>query len=282
MPGYRLLNPSLIFFLIKPLVTREKVNGPSSIYEVVIPHLKCLSSESTVSPDDVHGPFQTPQRAGTCYFRSINATVKFISHKIFKLERGVVKRLMLSLRCSYLDCAIEQLNGINSAANPSGPNLEKPKDLSAFPLLDGDAFMIKLGAQLTVRAAGKAILRSHIDQTSLSIVEQRVQNLLEALSAAAVRLGTPSASSGGGAPLPPLLRWTAGDLTLPGAAKATLWPRFDLLANLGRKDVEAFVGITTSSPAELFTNLLPYEPKSFRWRFADVEAALVLANKQVT
>ena len=37
--GYRLLDPSLIFFMMKPMMHPESINGARSVYEVILMHL---------------------------------------------------------------------------------------------------------------------------------------------------------------------------------------------------------------------------------------------------
>lgn len=268
---------------------------------------------STPDSDELnHGPLQTPQRAGTCYFRSINATLKFISRKIFHWDVAKTKRLMLTLRCAYLKAAEKQLNDIPGTASPPRATtalvMGTPlvEELQAPDIIDADAYFIRLGAQQTTRAAAKAVLRGHIKSPSVDRVVATVDSLLHALHQAANRVGFPEIASGQ-IPLPPKLGWTAKNALIsdPEHIKdATLWPHFNLLATLGRMDTEVFAGSAAALRSNMFINLIAYKPGSktnteqlpssstaamqdFRsedtcWTFEDVEAALALANEQVS
>ena len=164
----------------------DNIHGPRSVYEVVLMHLAGDRLNDCLKPapegdDHHHGPLQTPQRAGTCYFRSINACIKYVARRIFHWDVSKTKRLMLALRCSYLLAAEKHLSTISpdtptltvvpvradasdvdSISRRCGPDLLEV--LTAPELIDADVHMIRLGAQQTIRAAGKAVLRGHIDE----------------------------------------------------------------------------------------------------------------------
>lgn len=278
--GYRLLDPSLIFFLLKQNLSSQSYHGPRSIYDVVVMHLAGERLDDHDAPDggDMPAPLKSVQKSGTCYFRGLNASVKFICENIFGWNLQKTKRLMLALRCAYLVAAEDQLTEECVRLQTEQQRSLPFNSLKSPALLDSDVNLINLGLQQTARAVGKAVLRNHVDQSCLLLVEKVAESLRERM-AKYLELSDRLGSSN----MPGTLNWAVADAHLNTSNDRSLlkWPHFELISSIGSVDTEPFAGVSVSTNPDLFADFMPQVPSGPLWTFEDVELALKRAVKQV-
>jgi len=279
--GYRLLDPSLIFFLLKQNLSSESFHGPRSIYDIVVMHLSGERLDDHDAPDggDTPAPLKSIQKSGTCYFRGLNASVKFICEHIFGWDLQKTKRLMLALRCSYLVAAEGQLAEECARLQIERQESVQFSGLKSSPLLDSDVNLINLGLQQTARAVGKAVLRNHVDKSCLLLVE-KVSDALHERVGKCLELSNRLGSS----TLPCTLNWTPADAHLKTSKDRSVlkWPHFDLISTIGSVNTEPFAGVSVSTNPDLFADFIPLVPSNPRWTFESVESALKRAVKQIS
>jgi|TARA_B100000795_G_scaffold66414_1_gene45477 hypothetical protein len=143
----RILDPNAwyLFFHIK--VTNKKENVPAMIYDVFLPFLNDGAIGEAVDRDfDTSGWWETPQLAGTCYYRCILTTFRYLLKKD-NFTQTQQKQLFVHIRASFLDKILLELN----------------TELGQTNFRVSDQKMIDLGCSQTLNAAMKLSKREGID-----------------------------------------------------------------------------------------------------------------------
>ena len=274
IPGFRLLDPSVLFLLLHLQAVPAAGNQPPVLYEVILPYLSGDAPHAAAALAAAAGRlggFASPQRAGFCFARCVFAAVRYIADRVWGWSRPAVKRLMLAHRLAWFVPAARELGAATSAALRGAASAAPSDDAGdgsvAAPAFSDFAFAL-LAARQTARAAVKAAARGHLSHEALRSVEASLAAELRGLETASELLGlcVPGLDRGQAAAdpaeqllraaaqrmriLPPSLRWSAAasaaDVLVTAERKR--WPRFDLLARLASPDDAASEAAFAGAP----------------------------------
>jgi hypothetical protein len=84
------------------------------VYEVVLPHFAGSSNIYQAVEDQAKAKlcsdFETVQRSGTCYYKSVLAAIRYLGDKMVGLSKVQRKQLMCALRFNYLKLVDDELD----------------------------------------------------------------------------------------------------------------------------------------------------------------------------
>jgi len=120
--------------------------------------------------NDVVADWTTPQRAGTCYYRSVLMTLRYLL-RLRGHCRGDVKLVTLGLRRQFMAQVATDL-----------------RDHPDVPLRESDRTLIAMGCKQTAHAALKARANNRVSDTQLTAIRRELDNVL-LLREAHVRMG---------------------------------------------------------------------------------------------
>jgi hypothetical protein len=146
VPRHRLVEKALWYMLFKMKVTSDSSHGPEMLYEVLLPHLCGNLVYSHVSQHlEQNGHWETIQRSGTCFMRSILTCLRFLL-KRDGFSHIQQKQLFVGLRRAFLDIVAANLGG-GKRLGPDSANLINESDLK----------LIEVACNQTARAASKLV-----------------------------------------------------------------------------------------------------------------------------
>lgn len=239
VPGWRLLDPSFMYMLLRLRAAAPASNGPPVLYEALLMHLAGddpVAAARDAAATGREGAWETPQRAGFCFVRCVLTAVRYVTARVLGWPARSVKLTMLAQRLAVLRQASAELR----AGAPATPS---------------DLGFLLLAAQQSSRALGKAGLRKHVSEAEFAAGNLCVRALLAQLRGIATAAGiivaglppAPLSSVGGlvalparGDHLPPLLGMRVADDVL--VTGASLWPGLDLAAATGHAGVAHWLG----------------------------------------
>lgn len=278
VPGWRLLDPSFLFALLRLAVIPQKTNGPGAVYSVLLPYL--ANDDPAAALDAARaaerlGEWETPQRSGFCFMRCVLSSVRYAARRALRWPGAAVKRLMLVNRLCFLDAARQQLAqaaAIAAAAASAGDAMHHSLgsgaaggagamvlqsyagSTAALPLpappVSSDLTLVALAVKQAARAAAKAAVRSHIGEPGFAVADAciRAAQAQVLATAAALHLDAAGLPGSQASPddLPPALSLTAADAIVP--ADASAWPGWEMAARAGCWDASTF-GAKTAAAA---------------------------------
>jgi len=105
--------------LAKIELIRREENSAESLYEVILPHLAGAPLRDATRNVSNHGPFESVQRAGTCFFRCILTATRYVLSEVCGWSPIAVKHLFAAIRMTFLDLVAQHLRcvisrGLNS------------------------------------------------------------------------------------------------------------------------------------------------------------------------
>ncbi len=252
VPGWRLLDASFIFMLLRLPALCDASNGPGVVYETLLTHLAGDAPLAAVAAADAAGrtgPWASPQRAGFCFSRAVFAALRYVAPTVWGWDAAPVKRLMLVHRLAWLTPATVELERAARDVAAGAPDLDRPTS--------SDLAFALLAARQCARAACKALVRQHLSDAGFGAADAIIRAGLARVWTAASVLGVcvpglegageSSADHGEQSPLrscaPPALEWSVqhdcgggggGSSSMLLDRVVGLWPRWELVARLAR------------------------------------------------
>lgn len=105
----RVTSPDVWFMILRLKLHPSKHNEPKLFYEVILPHLAGVSVHEIVEQDmDACGHWETPQRAGTCFYRCTLSAIRYLMKKD-GFNQKQQKLLFYFVRKAYLAATEKQL-----------------------------------------------------------------------------------------------------------------------------------------------------------------------------
>ena len=101
IPRARLLDEAVLYTIFKMQTTNSDDNKLEILYEVVLPHLARVRLSDGIAQEDPYAEWETPQRAGVCYYRCILTTIRYLMRRQ-GLSQGHVKQFLHALRRGFL------------------------------------------------------------------------------------------------------------------------------------------------------------------------------------
>ena len=145
VPRHRLIEKSLWYMLFKMKVTSDASHGPEMLYEVLLPHLCGNLVYTAVSEHlEENGHWETIQRSGTCFMRSILTCLRFLL-KRDGFSHIQQKQLFVALRIGFLDLVAADLD--RKRLGPDSANLINESDIK----------LIEVACNQSARAATKLV-----------------------------------------------------------------------------------------------------------------------------
>jgi hypothetical protein len=158
IPPERALEPSLWYMFFRQKVTRNVENSPEMLYEVMLPFLRGAGAYQDAVDRDIatSGHWESIQRAGTCYFRCILCTMRYLMKNdgFSPLQQ---KQLFVQIRAGFMDQVERDLeSGLGEGGGGGADHDDSPMAFAVRrDFRDSDARMIKMGAHQTLFAALK-------------------------------------------------------------------------------------------------------------------------------
>lgn len=253
VPGWRLLDPSFLFMLLRLLASESHGSGPPVVYEALLMHLAGddpLAAAADAAAAGREGPWETPQRAGFCFVRCILSALRYVAHCALRWPPGACKRALLAQRLAVLRTASDELR-------------------SGVVATRSDLAFLRLAAQQCGRAIGKAALRGHVGDAEFGVGESLIHALLSQLH---------DRDAGPCAPRPPLhgVR-SVSDILVCGTDAGVLWSGLDLVSSLGSVSSPRWLGPSLPMPMTDYSaislslpNSVPQRRADGRWSFQAV------------
>eukprot|EP00466_Bigelowiella_natans_P015194 jgi/Bigna1/85176/estExt_fgenesh1_pg.C_20373 len=175
----RFLDPAIWFLFWKLRLTHKKENDSEQMYEVLLPHLAngpLAQAVEAADKDDLCGEYETIQRSGTCYYRCILSTLRFLMKRDGFNEKQR-KQFLFQIRCAYLDRVLADLKAMKDQQCADG----KDSSTSSGLLEDSDVRMINVACRQTAMAALKELKRGSLDAKGLQVVRTQVKTVQETI-----------------------------------------------------------------------------------------------------
>lgn len=132
IPRHRLIEESFWYMLFKMKVISDSSHGPEMLYEVLLPHLCGNLVYTAVSKKlERNGHWETIQRSGTCFMRSILTSLRFMM-KRDGFSRLQQKQLFVALRLAYVDIVSENLE--QKELGPQSSHLINESDIQLIEI----------------------------------------------------------------------------------------------------------------------------------------------------
>ena len=146
----------------------HKDHGDGLYYNAVLPFLigNSRALSTAWNHDDPYGRWETPQKAGTCFFRCVLCTLKYLLRR-YGLKEGNIKVFFHAVRQSFLSQAIADL---------------KDPVFTKKPLHHSQQKLIQLASKQTAYSAVKEGKAGRLDADSLKQVKamcEEVESLLK-------------------------------------------------------------------------------------------------------
>lgn len=221
----RMLDPSIWYLFFNIKVTGKKENVPAMIYDVVLPFLNNGQpiGESVDRDLDTSGWWESQQLAGTCYYRCILCSIRYLMKKD-GFTQTQQKQLFVHIRASFLDQIVKELETKEGVAD----------------LRTSDVKMINMGCSQTLYAAMKLSKREGIDGHGMLRLEQLVESIRDKVD------NTLKVDEVANELLP---------LGLENSAPLLPFPNFELIRTIGVEDPEIYAGGETEATPDLFVEL---------------------------
>ena len=144
-------------------------NDHHVIYDVLIPHLTGGTVASSLSTQDDACEYRTPQRAGTCYYKSVLECFRYNMRRQ-GLTKAQAKQVAFCIRREYVEMVWEDLVCLTS--------FQSKFHTLATPLHDpSDVRMLRLGTQQLCYAAIKESHKGRLTGDDLQDVMRLVQRI---------------------------------------------------------------------------------------------------------
>lgn len=165
----RLIDDGVLWLLLKLGDTPHDAHRPEVYYQVLLPFLAGKPLQLAIAPTmtDEASEWTSPQRAGTCFYKCILATIRYYLRR-HRLSQAQVKRVMCDLRREYLKEAHEQLSAITNADGEGMQQALRPADVP----------IIKLACKQTAHAAIKLHKKGMCNAQYVKETAQQVHDLL--------------------------------------------------------------------------------------------------------
>ena len=110
IPIERLAKEAFIYLLFRMQKIPHKDHGDGLYYNVVLPQLigNSRALSTAWNHDDPYGQWETPQKAGTCFFRCVLCTLKYLLRRD-GMKKDSIKLFFHAVRQSFLRQALEDL-----------------------------------------------------------------------------------------------------------------------------------------------------------------------------
>jgi hypothetical protein len=207
IPVDRLANEAFLYILFRLQAIANKSHNEGMYYQVVLPFL--IGAERALSTswnhDDPFGEWETPQKAGTCFFRCVLCTLKYLLRRQ-SVKNGKIKLFFHAIRQAFLLQALE--------------DLKDPK-LMERPIHHSQAKLVKLASTQTAYSAVKECQAGRLNSVELHKVKSLCEEVDSMLEQVAV---TPLSSP------QPLLK-SLGEDNGEGTAVIEFKPCFDKLVS---------------------------------------------------
>ena len=211
IPATRFLNPSVWYVFFRNRVVADDENGPQILYDVVLPYLGNDIVHFAVKKNESScGHWETIQRAGTCYMRSILCAFRYLM-KAEGFSQNQQKMYFYYIRKGYLS-AVES-------------DLSRPK----LRLDAADKKLIDLAVSQTGLAAVKLWRRGAITKQDLEILKSQTARITHLASTIIASNSNKERKS----------------MKLPSSARLLGFNNFDLLNET--RDCEIFAGGPTEA-----------------------------------
>lgn len=105
----RVSDPATLFMLFQLQATAKNSHHKYAFYGVILPYIAGGPVGEAIESSSKNGPFRTPQRSGTCYYRCVLATLKHLMVRNGFDERAQ-KEVTYCLRLRYMLVALRQLS----------------------------------------------------------------------------------------------------------------------------------------------------------------------------
>lgn len=160
-----LLDEGVLWLLLKLRHTPDADHRPAIYYEVLLPFLARKPLQQAIAPTmkDAASEWSTPQRAGTCFYKCILATIRYYLRR-HGFTQALVKRLTCDLRREYLHAVHAQLS-------------------AAAALRRHDVPLVRLACKQTAHAAMKLYKKSMCEEAYIKETAEQISTALGLLEA---------------------------------------------------------------------------------------------------
>ena len=162
IPKDKLLDEVVLYVLLRLRAHMNKLHTPAVVYEALVPYLTGDQTflEAFAAGErrhsDLQGDLETPQRAGTCYYRCVLSCMKYLL-KRKGVPKAAIKQLTYVVRQKYLE------------------GIERHLDV---PVLDESHHrLIQIACQQTALASWKERRAGRLDQQAMSLVKQLLERI---------------------------------------------------------------------------------------------------------
>jgi hypothetical protein len=204
IPWWRIEDDAFVYGILRPftreLMDRTNEDPATALYGLILPQLLPGGDweAALVHSDEagLHGDWETPQRAGTCYMRGLLVSVRYVLRRRYGWPVARVKALMAAVRVAYLSEAAAELRTLadtidagiaaaaglsaNSGAVASAAHIAAVTAAQVYEegstgddtyrlgeattaFTENDAMLVTLGARQTSRALAKLVCRGHVE-----------------------------------------------------------------------------------------------------------------------
>lgn len=168
IPIERLANQAYLYLLFRMQKFEHKDHGDGLYYNVVLPFLigKSRALSAAWNHDDQYGQWETPQKAGTCFFRCVLCTLKYLLRRS-GLDKSRIKVFFHAVRQSFLLQAIADLKNVAFVRKP---------------LHHSQVKLIQLASKQTAYSAVKEGKAGRLDTDTLKTVKamcEEIESLLD-------------------------------------------------------------------------------------------------------
>jgi hypothetical protein len=255
-----MLDPTAWYLLFRINRTRERGHFAKMVYNVFLPFLNGGPIDEAVNRFiDTSGWWESTQRSGTCYYRAVTCTIKYLmkSSGFSKLQS---KQMWVHIRAAYMDMVLEDFEKNNNITH----------------MQNSDVKMIQIGCSQTVRAALKftklykqaseeenvdfdAIQTGGLVRGSIGRIETLILSIQEKIA-----FFCPNQ--------------VCQNLNMQSSAPLLPFPHFELIMDLGEKETQQFVGSNIKSLPNSFVDLMP--SKILVTNMSDYQTVLKLCVSQ--
>jgi len=227
IPAKRFLDPAVWYIFFRQRVVCDDENGPTGLYDVLLPHLAGEILHFAVKKnEDKCGHWETIQRAGTCYMRSILCAFRYLM-KAEGFTQDQQKVYFYHIRKGYLAAVENDL-----------------KRVDLLRLEAADKKLIDLAVSQTGLAATKLWRRGAITKQDLEDLKSQVDSISQLCSSKVSEIDETKKAT----------------ISIPSSACLLGFNNFDLLNET--RDTEIFAGGPTEAVPQMFVDLLTPKTRS--------------------
>lgn len=244
----RFLEPAVWYVFFRNQVVADDDNGLEILYEVVLPHFAGgLLHKAVESNMDKCGHWETIQRAGTCYFRSILCTMRYLL-KADGFARDQQKLLYYIIRRGFLDRVESDLDALIDVSCSATSSDSETLTSQAFE--SADERLVRLANTQCGLAAVKLWRKGVLLKNDLEDLEAQIKRVENKTG----RLSEAQAAD------EPMTKTASDDFEIGSSALLTPFPGFDLLDE--SRSIEIFAGGATEAVPQMFVDLRNSEDQS--------------------